>query len=63
MKVEEFFSEGFRLAKTEYWTIFFNFLIGTRGDGFSLPPTSLRGLFLAPEVPVESGMPPFGHHK
>ena len=27
MKVEEFFSEGFRLAKTEYWTIFFNFLI------------------------------------
>ena len=20
MKVEEFFSEGFRLAKTEYWT-------------------------------------------
>ncbi len=27
MKVEEFFSEGLRLAKPEYWTIFFNFLI------------------------------------
>jgi len=27
MKVEEFFSEGFRLAKSEYWTIFFNCLI------------------------------------
>ena len=27
MKVEEFFSEGFRLAKTEYWTIFFNIII------------------------------------
>ena len=27
MKVEEFFSEGFRLAKAEYWTIFFNYLI------------------------------------
>ena len=27
MKAEEFFSEGLRLAKPEYWTIFFNFLI------------------------------------
>jgi len=27
MKVEEFFSEGFRLAKPEYWTIIFNCLI------------------------------------
>ena len=27
MKVEEFFSEGLRLAKPEYWTIFINFLI------------------------------------
>ena len=27
MKVEDFFSEGFRLAKTEYWTIFFNVII------------------------------------
>ncbi len=27
MKVEEIFSEGLRLAKPEYWTIFFNFLI------------------------------------
>ena len=27
MKVEEFFSEGFRIAKPEYWTIIFNCLI------------------------------------
>ena len=27
MKVEDFFSEGFRLAKNEYWTIFFNVII------------------------------------
>ena len=27
MKIEEFFSEGFRLAKPEYWTIIFNCLI------------------------------------
>ena len=27
MKAEEFFSEGLRLTKPEYWTIFFNFLI------------------------------------
>ena len=27
MKAEEFFSEGLRLAKPGYWTIFFNFLI------------------------------------
>ncbi len=27
MRVEEFFSEGFRLAKPKYWTIFFNFLL------------------------------------
>ena len=27
MNVEEFFSEGFRLAKPEYWTIIFNCLI------------------------------------
>ena len=27
MKIEEFFSEGFKLAKPEYWTIIFNCLI------------------------------------
>jgi len=27
MKVEEFFSEGIKLAKPEYWTIFFNYII------------------------------------
>ena len=45
MKVEEFFSEGFRLAKPEYWTIIFNCLIYLIVGIVSLPPYS-DGIYL-----------------
>ena len=50
MKVEEFFSEGFRLAKPKYWTIFFNFLI--YGVLIVIAAITIIGLLIVPSLAV-----------
>tara|TARA_Y100001970_G_scaffold39728_1_gene48956 strand:- start:9464 stop:10075 length:612 start_codon:yes stop_codon:yes gene_type:complete len=50
MKVEEFFSEGFRLSKAEYWTIFFNFIIYV--VLIAISAITLIGLLIVPSLAV-----------
>ena len=50
MKVEEFFSEGFRISKPKYWTIFFNFLI--YGVLIVIAAITIIGLLIVPSLAV-----------